>query len=141
MSDKRDINPVALTELIRDPIIVRIVSVLDVASLSILELLEYNLTTNDVNRALAKGVVSFDKSTLPMGEIDVGNLPAFGDYYFRFLNSKVKLTDLGLYVLETIKSGQTSPQKEPVDQVKGPVDLPDFKNPLSGKIKEEKSGQ
>jgi hypothetical protein len=33
-----------LTKLLRDPIIVRIVSVLDIASLSILELLEYNLT-------------------------------------------------------------------------------------------------
>jgi hypothetical protein len=139
MSDKRDIDPVALTEILRDPTIVRIVSVLDIVSLSILELLEYNLTTYDVNRAMAKGVVSFDKSTLPMGEIDVGNLPALGDYYFRFLNSKVKLTDLGLYILETIKSEQITSQKEPQDKVEHSLDLPDFKSSLSGtKTKENK---
>jgi hypothetical protein len=45
-----------LTKLIRDPIIVRIVSVLDIASLSILELLEYNLTREDINYALLNGV-------------------------------------------------------------------------------------
>ena len=33
-----------LTKLLRDPIIARIVSIVDIASLSILELLEYNLT-------------------------------------------------------------------------------------------------
>ena len=33
-----------LTKLTRDPPIVRIVSIIDIASLSILELLEYNLT-------------------------------------------------------------------------------------------------
>ena len=46
-----------LTKLIRDPIIVRIVSVLDIASLSILELLEYNLTRKDINYALSSGVM------------------------------------------------------------------------------------
>ena len=35
-----------LTELLRDPIIIRIVSIIDIASLSILELLEYDLTHN-----------------------------------------------------------------------------------------------
>jgi len=37
------IEPVHLTGLIRNPVIVRIVGILDLASLSILELLEYNL--------------------------------------------------------------------------------------------------
>lgn len=37
------IDQVHLTELIGNPVIVRIVSILDLASLSILELLEYNL--------------------------------------------------------------------------------------------------
>lgn len=46
-----------LTKLLRDPIIVRIVSVLDIASLSILELLEYNLTRKDINYALSNGVI------------------------------------------------------------------------------------
>jgi len=42
--------------------IVRIVSVLDIASLSIPELLEYNLTLNDINYALINGVIAVDKS-------------------------------------------------------------------------------
>jgi hypothetical protein len=51
-----------LTKLIRDPIIIRIVSELGIASLSILELLEYNLTRKDINYALLKGVIVVDKS-------------------------------------------------------------------------------
>jgi hypothetical protein len=51
-----------LTKLIRDPIIIRIVSVLDIASLSILELLEYNLTRKDINYALSGGVIAVDKA-------------------------------------------------------------------------------
>jgi hypothetical protein len=50
-----------LTKLIRDPIIVRIVSIVDIASLSILELLEYNLTRKDTNYALLNGVIAVDK--------------------------------------------------------------------------------
>jgi hypothetical protein len=43
MNDRKiPIDPVHLTELIRNPVIVRIVGILDLASLSILELLEYN---------------------------------------------------------------------------------------------------
>jgi hypothetical protein len=51
-----------LTRLLRDPLIVRIVSIIDVASLSILELLEYNLTRNDINYALSNGIIAVDKS-------------------------------------------------------------------------------
>ena len=50
-----------LTKLIRDPIIIRIVSELDIASLSILELLEYNLTRKDINYALLNGAIAVDK--------------------------------------------------------------------------------
>jgi hypothetical protein len=46
-----------LTKLLRDPIIVRIVSIIDIASLSILELLEYDLTRRDINYALSSGVL------------------------------------------------------------------------------------
>ena len=47
------IDSEALTKLLRDPIIVRIVSIIDIASLSILELLEYDLTHRDINYALS----------------------------------------------------------------------------------------
>jgi hypothetical protein len=51
----------------------------------------------------------FDKSTVIHDDVS-GNFPlteqdiiASGDYYFyNFLNSKVKLTELGLYILDTL---------------------------------------
>jgi len=94
--------------------IVRIVSVLDIASLSILELLEYNLTRKDINYALINGIIAVDKSaassstityedTQPIQDL---NILVNGDFYFHnFLSSKVKLTDVGLYILDTMKGG------------------------------------
>ncbi len=99
-----------LTKLLRDPIIVRIVSILDIASLSILELLEYNLTRKDINYALSSGVIAVDKSAAASTayedtpHIQDLNILVSGDFYFHnFLSSKVKLTDVGLYILESIK--------------------------------------
>src|ERR1051325_5299382 len=103
-----------LAKLLRDPVIVRIVSVLDIASLSILELLEYNLTRKDINYALSSGVIAVDKSTSSSSSstahedtqyIQDLNILVSGDFYFHnFLSSIVKLTDLGLYILESIKA-------------------------------------
>ena len=47
MSEALPTDMSTLTDLMRKPIIIRIVSILDVTSLSILELLEYGLTLND----------------------------------------------------------------------------------------------
>ncbi|HSA73336.1 MAG TPA: hypothetical protein VLD84_05210 [Nitrososphaeraceae archaeon] len=44
MSDKIPIDRVTLSDLMRRPIIARIVTILDITSLSILELFEYGLT-------------------------------------------------------------------------------------------------
>lgn len=45
-----------LTELLRDTVIIKLVSIVDVASLSILELLQYNdLTQREINHALSEG--------------------------------------------------------------------------------------
>lgn len=57
-----------ITKLLRDPVIVRVVTVLDITHLSILELLEYGLTRQDINHALSNGVVEIDKETLPRGD-------------------------------------------------------------------------
>lgn len=102
-----------LTNLLRDPVIIKVVTALDVVSLSILELLEYGLSRKDVSHALANEIIMFDKSALVYSDMS-SNFPlteqdiiASGDYYFyNFLNSKVKLTELGLYILETIKGKQ-----------------------------------
>ena len=86
------------------PIIIRIVTILDITSLSILELLEYGLTMNDVNFSMANGVIAYDVTTKRMSSEETAlGIPLSGDYYYNFLNSKVKLTELGLYILDTIK--------------------------------------
>jgi hypothetical protein len=63
MSENIAIDDTHLTELIRNPTVVRIVSILDLASLSILELLEYNLDRREINYALSERVIAIDKLT------------------------------------------------------------------------------
>ena len=98
-----------ITKFLNDPIIVRIVGILDITSLSILELLEYDLTRKDINHALSNGVIKIDKSPSSAAstyEDNSNNRNVFvsGDYYFyNFLNSKVKLTEMGQQILESIK--------------------------------------
>lgn len=98
----------AIEELLRDSSITRIVTLVNLSSQSILELLEYGISRQDINLALARGVVAFDKSSIrvesPDNESSV--LEKGEDYYFRFLNNKVRLTKLGIYILETIEQNQ-----------------------------------
>ncbi len=100
----------ALSELLSDPAMIRIVMVVNLASLSILELLEYGFTRKDVNRAMAKGVIEFDKPPTPSApetmtkEGVAQHVLETGDYYFGVLSSKVRLTKLGLYMLEIIEA-------------------------------------
>lgn len=106
-------NHDALTELLNDPTILRLVTVVNLTSLSILELLEYNFSRKDVSRALAKGVIKFDKTSVPPAPPEgtskevIRHVLETGDYYFGVLSSKVRLTEVGLYMLETIE-GETS---------------------------------
>ena len=108
MSEKIPIDRVALSELMNTPIIIKIVTILDITNLSILELLEYDLTLKDINYSMANGVIAYDKRTKHLGseETTALGIPLSGDYYYNFLNSKVKLTDLGLYILDSLKGNQ-----------------------------------
>ena len=116
MSERPPVDMATVTELMRSPVITRIITILDITSLSILELFEYGLTLKDVNFAMANGVIRYDKPTKPLGSEETGALgiPLTGDYYFNFLNSKVKLTELGLYILESIKGNQGMGYKSPM---------------------------
>jgi hypothetical protein len=108
MSDKIPINRTTLSELMRRPIIVRIVTILDITSLSILELLEYGLTLKDISFSMANGVIAYDKAAKRISTEETAlGIPLSGDYYYDFLNSKVKLTELGLYILDSIKNNQS----------------------------------
>ena len=107
-------NPVIdsniITELLKDPIIIRIVRILDITTLSILELLEYDLSRNDVNHALNSDVIEVDKAASPIINItSTSDLLVAGDtYFYQFLNSKVRLTKLGSYLLDCIKGSHNS---------------------------------
>lgn len=124
MSDKIPIDRVTLSDLMRRPIIVRIVSILDITSLSILELLEYGLTLKDINFSMANGVIAYDKAAKRVSTEETAlGIPLSGDYYYQFLNSKVKLTELGLYILESIKNNQTEPESSvPNEQISNDED-------------------
>ncbi|MEO9320605.1 MAG: hypothetical protein ABI361_08040 [Nitrososphaera sp.] len=102
------IDMATVSVLLKDPRIIRMVSILDIASLSILELLEYEISRSDINHALANGVIEIDKSTLPAAEessshSSAENMLVAGDLYFKFLNSKVRLTELGRYILSSLR--------------------------------------
>lgn len=81
--------------------IIKVVKSIDKASLSILELLEFGISRREIYHALANSVVEYDKTpdkfTTTEDEVS-------GDYYFKFLNTKVKLTPLALRLLENIKN-------------------------------------
>jgi hypothetical protein len=123
---KIPIDRVHLTELMRNPVIVRIVSILDLASLSILELLEYNLERREINYALSEGVIGLDKTTSPPSSafqlnptqtMEEYNILLSGDtYFYDFLNSKVRLTELGLYILDSIKGDVLKKESSPNNQ-------------------------
>lgn len=108
MNEGIPIDRVTLSNLMNKPTIVRIVTILDITNLSILELLEYGLTLKDINFSMANGVIAYDKVTKRVSSEETAlGIPLSGDYYYIFLTSKVKLTELGLYILDTIKSSQT----------------------------------
>ena len=105
MNKKIPIDLTTVTELMKTPIIVRIATILDITSLSILELFEYGLTLGDINYAMANGVIRYDKPTKSLGgaEISALGIPLNGDYYYDFLNSKVMLTEVGLHIFDSLK--------------------------------------
>lgn len=111
------IDRATLSNLMSKPIVVRIVTILDITSLSILELFEYGLTLKDINFLMANGIIAYDKATKRIRNEETAlGIPLTGDYYYNFLNSKVKLTELGLYILDTIKSNQTEKSSVPNEQ-------------------------
>ena len=97
------LNHNAISGLLNDPIMIRMVTVVNLTSLSILELLEYGFTRKDISRAMAKEVIEFDKplASEPPSRRDVASqILETGDYYFELLSRKVRLTKLGIFLLE-----------------------------------------
>lgn len=128
-AERRQADMKELTKLFKDPIIIRVVTVLDITRLSILELLEYGLTRQEVSYAMTKGVIEIDKEAAPKAEItSAERILVEGDIYFtKFLSSKVRLTTLGLYLLDCIKGCQT--EQQVIERAQGMFELGLFSPP------------
>lgn len=99
-----------LAKLLADPLILRMVTVLNITSLSILELLEYGFTRTDINHALRVGVLESDNRIIPTRDSKSfveDLLITFDQYYYQILGSKLHLSQLGLFLLECIEGCQT----------------------------------
>ena len=94
----------------QNPMNRRLVSVLGNTDLSVLELLEYGLSIAEVNYAFFNNIIEYLR--IPrLNESKMQNLPQSHDFYYYSVRKKVKLTGLGLYILDNI---ETSPVKRHV---------------------------
>lgn len=123
MSEKQNVSAESLMEVMKDSALVRLVTIIDISSMSVLELLESGFTRQEVSRALAKGVIVYETET-PQTKT-VGEAFESGDYFFQMLNTKVRLTELGLYVLDCIKAGE----QRRLGELKGHFDTSAFHPP------------
>ena len=81
MNERIPIDKATLSDLMSRPIIVRIVTILDITSLSILELFEYGLTINDINFSMANGAIAYDKAAKRVfNEETALGIPLSGDW-------------------------------------------------------------
>lgn len=109
MDERIPIDRGTLSNLINTPIIIRVVTVLDVTSLSILELFEYNMSIGDIIYSMANGIIVYDNLAMIENVESVSGVPPDPNQYLAFIRRKVKLTQLGLYILELLKG-------EPIDR-------------------------
>ena len=109
-----------LAKLLADPLIVRMVTALNITSLSILELLEYGFTRTDINHAVRAGVLESDNKMLPTRDskslLVKDFLITLDQYYYQILGSKLRLSRLGQFLLECIEGWQTD--KEVMDRAR-----------------------
>jgi hypothetical protein len=95
------------------------------------------LERREINYALSEGVIAIDEATSTSSSelhttemMQEDNILVRGDsYFYNFLNSKVRLTELGLYILDSIKE-DLSTKELPVNQA-NQFDLSSF-NPPTG---------
>jgi hypothetical protein len=100
-------------DLVRDPVIIRVVTLIDITNPSVLELLEDGLSINDIRYALTKSVISFIWSPpyttttsglyKPLEITERADIVTSDEAYHNSLRGKLVLTKLGLSLLEYIK--------------------------------------
>jgi hypothetical protein len=104
MDQRIPIDSVSLTKLLNDASIIRIVTIVDITSLSILELFEYEISFRDIVYSLVNGVITYDNSAaISTTEESLLAVPTNPHHYYAFVRRKVKLTAIGLYILESQK--------------------------------------
>ena len=87
---------------------IRIVTVIDIASLSTLELLEYGLTKQDIQFAFVNGLVDLDMRYIN-AEPDPTTVSRIVNGKYDYWNSrKFVLSSLGLFLLESLRSQEAS---------------------------------
>ena len=90
----------------------------------------------EISYALSEGVIVIDKTTFtsssqlhPNEMMMEGNILLIGEsYFYDFLNSKVRLTELGLYILDSIKE-DLSKKELPVNQANHLIFLHSIRQP------------
>ncbi len=103
--NKLPLDTTILTSLMRNHALVRLVTILGNTRLSVLELLEYSLTLQEINYALSNCIIEYLR--IPqVDESKVQNIPLSPDLYYYSVRRKVKLTELGLHILDCIRTGQ-----------------------------------
>lgn len=109
-----------LERFLHDSTIIKIVTVLDISSLSTLELMEYGLTKQDIRYSYVNGIIEFDLAALlccPTPSL----IEEIVHSYYDFWNSrKFRLTRLGLYILDCLKQ-QYEAEPQPVTTSPWPV--------------------
>ena len=104
MDQRVPIDSVSLTKLLNNPTIIRIVTIVDITSLSILELFEYQISMRDIIYSLVNGIITYDNSAvMSTTEESLLAIPTNPHHYYAFVRRKVKLTAIGLYILESVK--------------------------------------
>jgi hypothetical protein len=111
MDQRIPIDSVSLTKLLNDASIIRIVTIVDITSLSILELFEYEISFRDIVYSLVNGVITYDNSAaISTTEESLLAVPTNPHHYYAFVRRKVKLTAIGLYILESLKKERYEPR-------------------------------
>ena len=105
MDQQVPIDSVSLTKLLNNATIIRIVTIVDITSLSILELFEYEISMRDIIYSLVNGVITYDNpAAMSITEESLLAIPTNPHHYYAFVRRKVKLTAIGLYILESLKT-------------------------------------
>lgn len=111
MDQRIPIDSVSLTKLLNDVSVIRIVTIVDITSLSILELFEYEISMRDIIYSLVNGVITYDNSaSISTTEESLFAIPTNPHHYYAFVRRKVKLTAIGLYILESLKKERYEPR-------------------------------